>query len=128
MKLPIGWPDGWSTWKLESQLEIMSVWWKLLLLITRAGAQEVDPEEELVMLVRSGMPLLQAVSKVTMLVVVVMQLETEEEVVGISSSSCVDVHPSHMDASHEPAAGTTVEDVVVSSADVDPDSMLAELQ
>jgi hypothetical protein len=96
----------------------------------------VDPEEELVMLVRSAMPslLLQAVSKVTMLVVVVvvMQLETEEEVVGnssSSSSSCVDVHPSHMDASQEPAAaGTTVEDVVVSSADVDPDSMLAELQ
>ena len=83
------------------------------------------------MLVRSGMPLLPAVSKVTMLVlvvvVVVMQLETEE-VVGNSSSSCVDVHSSHMDASHEPAAGTTVEDVVVSSADVDPDSMLAELQ
>lgn len=102
-----------------------------MLLVTRADTQEVvDPEEELVMLVRSGMPLLPAVSKVTMLVlvvVVVMQLETEE-VVGNSSSSCVDVHSSHMDASHEPAAGTTVEDVVVSSADVDPDSMLAELQ
>ena len=102
-----------------------------MLLVTRADTQEVEPEEELVMLVRSGMPLLPAVSKVTMLVlvvvVVVMQLETEE-VVGNSSSSCVDVHSSHMDASHEPAAGTTVEDVVVSSADVDPDSMLAELQ
>ena len=128
MKLPICWPDGWSTWKLESQLQIMSFWWRLLLLARRADAQEVDPEEELAMLVRSGMPLLQAVSNVTMLAVVAMQLETEEEVLGNSSSSCVDVHPSHMDASHEPAAGTTVEDVVVSSADVDPDSMLAELQ